>query len=107
MQLAISRGVPSRLSGLSDSYSCLTAAGSPACSTKPTAIGVSITPGQTQLARMFLGAVSSAIARVSWSTAPLEAQYAASCSHAMSALIEPTVTIAPPSGMCRSAARHA
>jgi hypothetical protein len=29
--------------------------------TKPWAIGVSTTPGQTQLARMFLGAVSRAI----------------------------------------------
>lgn len=57
--------------------------------------GVSIVPGETQFTLIFLFANSTAITRAALTTAPLEAEYAATPLRAITAVME-AIKITPP-----------
>src|SRR5947209_5478802 len=59
-------------------------------------MGVSMSPGQMQLMRMLSRPWSSAMARVNWTTAPLEAQYAAARTPPASPQPDPMLMMLPP-----------
>src|SRR5215216_4068623 len=72
-QSATSLGFPSRRIGATSRYSVITTSGCSARSKNIRVRGVSITPGQTQLARIPRAATSRDRARVNCSTAPFDA----------------------------------
>src|ERR1019366_3526769 len=89
---ATSRGWPIRPSGMMRVSACwLTPSGRLNCAMS----GVSTPPGQTQLTRTSLRPYSTASARVSWTTPPFDAQYAALYGCDLSPATDAVFTIAP------------
>src|SRR6266852_5409988 len=97
---AISSGVPTRPSGRLAASARKRLFSSPSCRASSRNMPVSVSPGQMQFTRMFCGPWSTAIAFVSSTTAPFDAQYTAAFAPPVRPHPEAVLMIEPPPAFC-------